>query len=197
MNRFLIWFMHPDRQSFNGAILDTYADELKKQGKEIDIRTIAELDLSPHLFPDEYNASLEGRYPDVIKKEHEKMEWADVITFIFPLWWGSFPAAGKGFLDRVLSYGFAYELEGETPVPRMKGKKAAMIYTTGTPEEKFIEKGSKCRIEETWKEEIFSFCGFDCLPFLHFGDVIQASDTKRQQMLEKVRKYARKHTDMR
>ncbi|MFB4162833.1 NAD(P)H-dependent oxidoreductase [Alteribacillus sp. JSM 102045] len=193
MKRFLIWFMHPDRESFNGTIVDAYTEELKKQGKEIEIRTIAEINLSPHLVRDEYHASLEGRYPEVIKKEHEKMKWADVITFIFPLWWGSFPAAGKGFLDRVLSYGFAYELEGETPVPLMNGKKAAVIYTTGTPTEEFIEKGSKHCIEETWKEEIFSFCGFDCLPFLHFGDVVQAGDEKRKQMLEKVREYAREH----
>ncbi|SDI37620.1 NAD(P)H dehydrogenase (quinone) [Alteribacillus persepolensis] len=190
MKRVLVWYMHPDPHSFNRAILDTYVDACKSHGLEVQVRMIKELQYSPHLEREEYEASLDKQYPAEIKEEHHWLRWADAVTLIFPLWWGSFPAAGKGFLDRVLSYGVAYELNGETPVPKMNGKKAAVIYTTGTPPDVFRQ-SSQQRIEDTWKHEIFSFCGFESLPFLHFGDVVQTTDEKRRHMLQQVRDYAK------
>jgi NAD(P)H dehydrogenase (quinone) len=34
---------------------------------------------------------------------------SDKIVFVFPMWWGSYPAILKAWLDRVLSPGFAYK----------------------------------------------------------------------------------------
>ncbi|MFZ4450489.1 NAD(P)H-dependent oxidoreductase [Salibacterium aidingense] len=189
MERFLIWFMHPEKNSFNGAVQDVFQKELQKLGKETEARFISELDMSLTLTRGEYTDSLHGEYPAEIEREHRYIEWADGIILMFPLWWGSFPAVGKGFLDRVLSYGFAYELEGETPVPRMSGKKVGAVYTTGTPDEVFA--GTRTVLEQLWEEQIFSFCGFDCMRFVHLGNVVQTGDQHRKQMLEEVKAYAR------
>ncbi|MGY4689482.1 NAD(P)H-dependent oxidoreductase [Salibacterium sp. K-3] len=190
MERILIWFMHPDRESFNGAVLDTLQQELESFGTKTHVRHIPELDISPHLTKAEYNETLQGKYPAVIKREHAWMEWADGIVLVFPLWWGNFPAEGKGFIDRVLSYGFAYTLQGESPIPKMEGKKIGAVYTTGAPEDEFAE--SRKRLETLWEEQIFSFCGFESLSFLHLGNVVQTGDTGRKERLEKVKEYAEK-----
>ncbi|MDQ0298766.1 NAD(P)H dehydrogenase (quinone) [Salibacterium salarium] len=190
MNRILLWFMHPDRNSFNGAVMEVFKEELKSLGADVKVRFIHELELSPILTKEEYNDSLKGVYPETIQREHHYIEWAEMIVMVFPIWWGGFPAAGKGFLDRVLSYGFAYELEGETPIPQINGKKIGAIYTTGSPQETFVK--SKDYIERTWEREIFQFCGFETLPFLHFGDVTQVSNETREKMLEEAKNYARR-----
>lgn len=83
----------------------------------------------------------EGRLSDDIKEEHRKVEQADLIIFQvpscvssfffffvflmcerkmkycfelllqFPLYWFSFPAIMKGWVDRVLTQGFAFSLQ--------------------------------------------------------------------------------------
>ncbi|RSL30987.1 flavodoxin family protein [Salibacterium salarium] len=191
MDRFVLWFMHPDCNSFNGAIMETLKKALESLGKEVKVRDIHEIGLSPILTRKEYEDSLKGVYPEEIQKEHRYIDWADVIVLVFPLWWGNFPAAGKGFLDRVLSYGFAYELKEETPIPKLQGKKVGAVYTTGAPEEAFAK--SKNHIEKTWEAQIFQFCGFQTIPFLHFGDVVQATDETRKQMLQDVKDYAKQN----
>ncbi|MFB5661343.1 NAD(P)H-dependent oxidoreductase [Alteribacillus sp. HJP-4] len=186
----LILFMHPDEASFNGALLKTYQEELEALGGVVKLRHVSALELRTDLTKEEYEDSQIGRYPPAVVKEQEWISWADTVTLIFPLWWGSFPASGKAYLDRVLSYKFAYEMKGEEPVPLIKGKKLAIIYTTGTPEGEFLNNGGKQRTEEVWREDIFAFCGFKCLPFLHLGNAVQAEGEEREAMFQKVREYA-------
>ncbi|SFL53151.1 NAD(P)H-dependent oxidoreductase [Salibacterium qingdaonense] len=188
MKRVLIWFMHPDRNSFNGTVLKTLQQRLELWGVQTQVRWIPEMDISFQLTKNEYHESLSGRYPEEIQYEHSWINWADAVLLIFPLWWGGFPAAGKGFMDRVLSYGFAYTMEGETPVPKMEGKKVGAVYTTGAPKEDFCS--SRERLEALWDEQIFAFCGFETLPFLHLGNVVQTDEAGRDKRLGNVEKYA-------
>ena len=43
--------------------------------------------------------------------------WADHLIFIYPIWWGGMPAVLKGFVDRVLVKGFAYDYS-DNPIPQ-------------------------------------------------------------------------------
>lgn len=181
MASILIWYFHPDTDSFNGSLLNRMKKELIEAGHSIETRRPEE-DLSVFsLSKKEYQASIEGKYSIDIQREHQHIREADGIITLFPLWWGSFPAAGKGFLDRVLSYKFAYELEGEKPVPLMNEKPITFIYTTGTPEKEFHQSGLKKLTEDNWQQHILSFCGFQGLPFFHLGNVIDCSEQEREK----------------
>ena len=50
----------------------------------------------------------DGRLVSEIKAEHEKIKWADLIIFQFPLHWNSFPAMLKGYVDRVFTENFSF-----------------------------------------------------------------------------------------
>jgi len=41
--------------------------------------------------------------------EIEFWKKADIIFFLFSLWWSSCPAIMKGYIDRVLKHGFAFD----------------------------------------------------------------------------------------
>ena len=53
-------------------------------------------------------AAEEGRMASDIKAEHEKIKWADLIIFQFPLHWNAFPAMLKGYVDRVFTENFVF-----------------------------------------------------------------------------------------
>ncbi|MCR6111443.1 NAD(P)H-dependent oxidoreductase [Bacillus sp. A301a_S52] len=191
MNYFII-FMHPSEDSFNGAILREVTSQLEHEKHDVNVLKLSNDWFNPYLSMEEYEASLQGVYPPIIAQEHEKIRQADRLIFIFPLWWGGFPAIGKGYIDRVFSYGFAYELDGEEPIPLLKDKKAALIFTTGTPERDFKTSGLYENTVELINKSIFQFCGITLDGVLHFGDVIQASGENRQKMLQATREFSNK-----
>lgn len=46
--------------------------------------------------------------PADVLQEHQKIEKADCILFLYPVWWSDCPAKMKGWFDRVYSVGYAY-----------------------------------------------------------------------------------------
>jgi NAD(P)H dehydrogenase (quinone) len=59
-------------------------------------------------------ATASNNLTDDVKREQEKLLWADTVIFQFPLWWLSMPAIKRGWMDKVYSLGFAYGLREYT-----------------------------------------------------------------------------------
>lgn len=96
---------HPDKGSFNFALSEAYKKGASQSGAEIREINIRELDFNPNLqFGYRKRTELE---PDLLEAQ-DKLKWADHLVWIYPVWWGSVPAMMKGFLDRVLLPGFAF-----------------------------------------------------------------------------------------
>ncbi len=110
----LIIFAHPNSQtSFNRAILEATL----QASQQLDVHTVVQdlytLNFNPILSWEEMQAVYQEIIPAEVKFEHQLIEQAKLITLVYPLWWMGFPAILKGYLDRVLSYGFAYKTENE------------------------------------------------------------------------------------
>ncbi|HEX7064931.1 MAG TPA: NAD(P)H-dependent oxidoreductase [Bacillales bacterium] len=189
MNHCII-FAHPKTDSFNGAILDTYREALKGQGHSVEVRDLYRLGFNPVLSWEEYRKQFQGDYADDVKAEHAYIQWADAITLVYPVWWAGLPALGKGYLDRVITFGFAYELEGEKPIPLLNGKKAATIFTSGTPENIYRGTGMANSLKQTIEEGLFDFCGMETVDHLYFGNAVLAEGTERKRMFAEVRELA-------
>ena len=63
---------------------------------------------------------------------HERLKKADNLIFIFPIWWDIMPALTKGFIDRVLSPGLAYDHHprGFGLLPLLKKLSTIIVITT-------------------------------------------------------------------
>lgn len=185
-------FAHPSINSFNGAILHTYRTVLEEQGHEVKIRNVNKMEWNPILSWKEYEDQFDGLYAEDVLREHALIKKSDALTLIYPVWWAGLPARAKGYLDRVFAYGFGYKLNAEDPIPLLKGKKAATIFTSGSPEKLYRESGMEESLKQMIKEGLFDFCGFQTVGQLYFGNVILASDEERENMLKKVRELALK-----
>lgn len=62
-----------------------------------------------------------------ITREQEYVKQADVIVFQFPLYWYSFPAIIKNWVEKVFAHGFAYGSSGNA----LKGKRLLLSFTVG------------------------------------------------------------------
>ena len=73
--------------------------------------------------------------PDVIE-EQRKIEWADCILFLYPVWWSDCPAKLKGWFDRVYSIGYAYGVGSDLPL--MKTIKYGLVVCTAGQTNDFL-----------------------------------------------------------
>ncbi|XIF20250.1 MAG: Hypothetical protein AJITA_00984 [Acetilactobacillus jinshanensis] len=59
-------------------------------------------------------------YPNKMQK---LVKWANHLIFFFPIWWRAEPSILKGWIERVLTPGFAYHLKGFFPTKLLKGER--------------------------------------------------------------------------
>ncbi len=99
--------------------------------------------------------------PDPVVKRHcEEIVAADGYVIVHPNWWAMPPAILKGWLDRVLRQGVAYEFTAQGVNGLLKGRKAVVFTTSNTPREDELKLFGD-PLENLWKTCVFNFCGVD------------------------------------
>jgi len=108
----LIVYAHPSEQSFTYLVKEKVIECLKNKNIEFEISDLYQMNFHETLTPEEYlreaNYNLKKSIPLDVLKEQEKINRADVIIFIYPVFWSEAPAKLVGWFQRVWTYGFAY-----------------------------------------------------------------------------------------
>ncbi|MHC1681487.1 MAG: NAD(P)H-dependent oxidoreductase [Clostridiaceae bacterium] len=182
----LVVFANPNPKSFGKGIVDAVVTASEEKGANVRVRDLYEIGFDPVLKPSDFVAFQSGKVPEDIAVEQEHIKWADVVTFVYPVWWVSFPAILRGYVDRVFSNGFAFEAVNGVPKGLLKGKKGLLFGTTGTPSEIYSENGMHDSIKQTINEGIFNFTGFEEVKHTFFGAVPYTTEETRKAYLEEV-----------
>ena len=182
----LVVFAHPNQESFGKGIVDTLVKASEEKGASVRVRDLYSIGFDPILKPADFVAFQSGKVPEDIAAEQEHVKWADVITFVYPVWWVAFPAILKGYVDRVFSYGFAYEVVDGAPNGLLKGKKALLFCTTGTSNEIYSANGMHNSMKQTTEQGIFNFSCITEVKHTFFGAVPYVTDETRGDYLKEV-----------
>lgn len=106
---YLVW-AHPRHDSLTAHIADAIhqrAMERKIQVTELDLyRRNFNPVMTPEDEPDWKN--MDKRYSPEVHQLYSELLEHDTLVVVFPLWWYSFPAMLKGYIDRVWNNGLAY-----------------------------------------------------------------------------------------
>jgi NAD(P)H dehydrogenase (quinone) len=187
----LIIFAHPYAKSFGRGIVDTIVNELKNREAEVRVRDLYEIGFDPVLKGTDLLSLRSGNYAEDIKAEQEHIKWADVITFVYPVWWAGLPAILKGYVDRVFANGFAFHnVEGRT-TGLLEGKKALLVCTTGASDDVYEQIGMHKSMKQTTDGAIFEFCGMEVVKHVFFGDVPSSTPEDRTKYLGQVEELIR------
>ena len=184
----LVIVAHPNRASFNHAIAQTCARELTDNGNEVVTHDLYEEAFDPILPYAEFPK--EAVLPAEIQRYCDEVSQADGIVIIHPDWWGQPPAILKGWVDRVLRPGVAYEfLEGDkgegTPRGLLRAK-CAVIFNTSNTETTREKTVFGDPLEAIWKNCVFSLCGVPVIHRRTFKIVVTSSEPERQAWLSEV-----------
>lgn len=95
---------HPRAQSFTHAAAARLCAGLCAGGHAPDL-----LDLYAEGFePAVTAAELDRELPPLVRAQQARLALADGLALVYPLWWASPPAVLQGWLQRVLTQGFAF-----------------------------------------------------------------------------------------
>jgi len=172
--KILLVFCHPRRTSFTGAVADAFAEGAAAGGHEIEFADLYAEDFDPVLReadePDWNNTA--KRYSDEVHAEMARVDRADAIVCVFPVWWWSVPAMLKGWIDRVWNLGWAY---GPASLPHRYG---LMIATAAASEDAFAKRGYDQAIEAQLNIGVMNYCGIESASIELFHETTGDDDTR-------------------
>jgi NAD(P)H dehydrogenase (quinone) len=180
---------HPSRQSFNHAIAQAALAELKGNGHQVVFHDLYAEGFDPILPASELPK--EASLPPAIESHCREIGHAEGIIIVHPNWWGQPPAILKGWVDRVIRPGVAYEFaegdQGEgVPLGLLKAQAACVFNTSNTfPEREARVFGDP--LETLWKNCVFGLCGVQTFYRVTFSVVVTSTAEQRQEWLVKVR----------
>ena len=181
----LVVYAHPYSKSFNHAVLEEFTQGLQSKGHAVEILDLYARGFNPLLTAGDLASLQGGEVPADIKAEQARVSGAEGLAFIYPLWWSSMPAILKGWIDRVLSLGFAYAFGQEGPIGLLKHRKALLITTCGADQAHMEQSGIQKAIQMTTDMGIFAFTGIPEIRHEFFYNVIQTDPGTREQYLKR------------
>lgn len=179
---------HPHKQSFNHAIAETALFACKHNGHTIYFHDLYAEKFNPILTVDEMGGSSE--IPADIAEHCKQISRADGIIVVHPNWWGQPPAILKGWIDRVLREGVAYEFaKGDNgagvPASLLKIKTALVFNTSNTPADR-EQSVFRDPLEILWKQCVFGVCRVNIFYRRMLSIVVSSSLQQRSEWLQEI-----------
>ena len=197
-------YAHHEPSSFTSALKNTALSVLTSQGHQVFESDLYGSGFEPRAEKFDFitssgghfNYMLEQRHaaqngitfgPD-IRQEIEKLRAAELVVFHFPLWWFGAPAMLKGWFDRVLAMGVAWDGGKYYETGLMRGKSAMLCVTAGFPKDFYRTDGkhqaTMQQILHPIQHGTLAFCGFDVIePFIVYNS-LGLSDQERAEVLK-------------
>lgn len=189
--RTVIVFNHPYEKSYCNAILKAVIRGLEKAQHEIDLIHLDNDGFNPTMTKSDLKAFVEHKPvdPQVIDYNN-RLEKADHLMFIFPIWWDLMPASTKGFIDRVLTPGVVYDhhSRGFGLVPLLKNLKSVTIITTMNKPKLMYSLMIGNLIKKAMLNNVFRTMGYKNLKWISYCSVKVVSNEKRVRWLNDLEK---------
>lgn len=186
---------HPDKKSFNHAIAKTAVETLEQNGHEVFFHDLYEEKFDPILFTEEIPKDIV--LPSEIKKHCREISEADGVIVVHPNWWGQPPAILKGWVDRIIRPGVAYEFleddKGEGVPNGLLKAESAVVFNTSNTETEREKNVFGDPLETIWKNCIFDLCGVKNFYRRMFNIIVISTEEQRKKWLQEVRQTVEKY----
>ncbi|MEX2006706.1 MAG: NAD(P)H-dependent oxidoreductase [Candidatus Saccharimonadales bacterium] len=200
----LIVYAHHEPSSFTAAMKNAAVETLTRQGHLVTVSDLYGQGFSSvaqkwdfvTTSGNHFNYMLEQRHaarlnmafsPDIVA-EIQKVQATDLLLLITPIWWFSVPAILKGWFDRVLAMGVAWDGGKIYENGLLRGKQAMVIASAGGPAEYYRESGrhkaNVAQILHPINHGTLAFCGLNVHePFVGLN-ILGRDQASREQLLK-------------
>lgn len=174
----LVVVAHPKSDSLTQALATEFRLGLGQAGHASTLLDLYAAGFDPVLAKSELSAASP---PPAVREAQAHLRAAQGLALVYPVWWGAPPAVLQGWLQRVMTPGFAFRLEAGRPQGLLRHK-VQLIMTAGGRERAVTDRYADPLIES------LRFCGIhDIKAHIHQGIFPGAPTRLIQPMLETAR----------
>ena len=202
----LLVYAHPEPTSFTGALKDAAFDALTAAGHSVEVSDLYAEAFNPvagrhdftsvadakrfHYQTEQALAQQTQSFASDLVREQRRFLKADLVVWLYPIWWGGMPAILKGWFDRVLAFGFAYAEGRRFDSGFFPEKRGLLCLSTGGTQQRFSAEGVFGDIDTVlWPAQrlMIEYLGMDALePFVAYG-APRVDDDGRKEYLRQWR----------
>jgi NAD(P)H dehydrogenase (quinone) len=176
------------QRSFSAAVAAAAIRGATGAGHQIDVIDLAADGFQPAMTRDDLAAWRQARTVDPQVSDYQRrLAQADHLVFVFPVWWEAMPAATKGFLDRVLVKGVAFE---ELPNARgnpfrnlMTRLGGVTVMSVMTTPDKAYRWWYRDPLTKIMFKGTFAKIGIQNLKWINYDRVAERTPVQRERML--------------
>ncbi len=186
----LVVMAHPRRDSLTGQVADAVVSGLADAGHGTELADLYGEGFDPLIFPpDEPDWEDEGKvYSGAVRAEIERLRRNEGIVLVFPIWWWSFPAIMKGWIDRVWNKDVAYGSRA------LSHRRALAVGLSASDAETYAKRDYDKAIETQIVTGVFEFCGISDGRFAYLHRSTDGGD-RPAEMIAEARELGRTFAD--
>ncbi|MGS1109857.1 NAD(P)H-dependent oxidoreductase [Achromobacter anxifer] len=158
----LIVVAHPDSASLTHAVARQIADGISASDSRhtFEVADLAAEGFDPRFTqPDTALAMGKGEPLPEVAAEHARLERANALVLVYPVYWWSFPGLLKGWIDRVFTQGWAYEDADGKLVKKLRHLDVHLVALGGAHQRTYARHGYFGAMKTQIDHGIFGYCG--------------------------------------
>ncbi|MGN8000805.1 NAD(P)H-dependent oxidoreductase [Sphingomonas sp. 22176] len=147
--------------SLTRSVATALAEALEASGHTVEIADLAAEGFDPVFGSADHAAfSAGGPRPADVLKEQQRLDRADHLILVYPVYWWSMPALLKGWIDRVFISGWAFEEEEGGGIIKKLGRLQVHLFAiAGAASSTYEKRGYRQAMQTQVDKGIFDFCG--------------------------------------
>jgi NAD(P)H dehydrogenase (quinone) len=155
----LIVTAHPDPDSLTNDIAHRLARALKPGA--VEIADLAAEGFDPRFTrADRHTYSTGSDFPPDVAAEQHRLDGADHLVLVFPVYWWSMPALLKGWIDRVFVNGWAFDVNATDGIRRNLGALTThLVPVAGDDAGVYDRHGYEQALRTQIEHGIIDYCG--------------------------------------
>ena len=151
---------HPNANSFSAAVAREFMAGARAAGHQTDLADLHAEGFNPLWSLDDIDRENTDDTPQDVSREQDRIARADAVCLVFPLCWWGMPAMTKGWIDRVWSWGWAYDQLDDPEVSLQRPRTGVLLIPAGARSDELENEGYLAALETAWMKGTFGYFGF-------------------------------------
>ena len=151
---------HPNPKSFSHAVAASFNSGANVAGHSVELADLHAEGFNPLWSLADIESDGGSGTPADVLAEQARIDRADAICLVFPLFWWGMPSMTKGWIDRVWSWGWAYDQLDDPEKSLQRPRTGVLLIPAGARSDEMETEGYAASLETAWMKGTFGYFGF-------------------------------------
>lgn len=175
---------HPNPAAFSAVVAQRFMAGAQAAGHTTELADLHAEGFDPRWSMADIDGDAKATPPPDVAKEQDRIARADAVCLVFPLFWWGMPSMTKGWVDRVWTWGWAYDQLDDPDTSLQRPRSGVLLIPAGVRSDEMTDAGYQDALEAAWMKGTFGYFGLSPrkLEVLHGAT---GSSARRQTLLDR------------